>query len=303
MMATGVTPVSRSFAELGLLTTAAPVPLAVTEADLCASDDAEVEASIAPGFLWGGAITELDAPPKAGKTTFEMRMFPDIIDGGHFLGHVCQRGPVVLILEEGKTTLRDALTRAGLHQPVDLRVIYGMAVRRLPRPAFMAEAVALAERVGTWALAVDTIAACADIPPKMENGAGEALAAMAPLREAADSGLGALMLRHDRRAGGAAGESGYRSSAISGVADTVYTLRLYPNNIPTCRRLTAVSRFDDVATEMDIDLVEDGYACLGSPAVSATVRVTKAIIALRCLDASTRREDIWPWLPCQTKIA
>ena len=33
------------------------------------------------------------------------------------------------------------------------------------------------------------------------------------------------------------------------------------------------------------------------------VRGATAIIARRCLDASTRREEIWKWLPHQTNVA
>lgn len=123
-----------SFAELDLAEST-PARLAVTAAELCATDEGEVEAAIVPCFVWGGAITEIDAPPKAGKTTFELALIAAIIGGDHFLGHPCRQGPVVLISEESRTTLRDALTRAGLHKCVDLHVIYGMAVRRLPWPA------------------------------------------------------------------------------------------------------------------------------------------------------------------------
>lgn len=45
-----------------------------------------------------------------------------------------------------------------------------------------------------------------------ENNAGDALAAMLPLQEAAGNGIAVIVLRHDRKSGGLVGESARESS-------------------------------------------------------------------------------------------
>jgi hypothetical protein len=80
-----------------------------------------------------------------------------------------------------------------------------------------------------------------------ENSAGEALAAMAPLQEAASQHhLAVVIARHERKSGGDVGNSGRGSSAFAGAVDIVLSLRRPEGNTrPTLRVIHALSRFDE----------------------------------------------------------
>jgi hypothetical protein len=253
--------------------------LAVTAAALCADETQEAE-SIVPGVLPAGSITEVAGPVKGGKTTLEMAAAKAIVSGGEFLGGRCRQGPVVLISEESRPTLRAALRRAGLADCADLHVIYGMATRRRPWPETAAAAVSLAEQMGAVALFVDTLTTLAGLGAEEENDAGAAMAAILPLRVAADLGLGVWISRHDRKGGGPLGESGRGSSAFAGAVDSLFTLRRVEGALsPNVRRLQGVSRFDDCLTELDIEWTEDGYVSRGDPATHAAQSQESALVS------------------------
>ncbi len=261
---------------------ARPSPdLAVTAEDFCVVAADELVETILPALgLVAGAITDIDGAPKVGKTTLVLAAVRAITTGGQFLGDPCQPGAVVLLSEEGPATLREGLTRAGLHHSHDLYVVAGMAARRCPWPELMTQAVAFAQRVSATVLMVDTLHGLAGLDADAENDSGAALAAMAPLRSAADAGLAVLMLRHQRKSGGAVGESGRGSSAFAGAVDTIVAMSR-PAGVtnPNVRRLTAVSRFEGVPPEQDITWRGGEFVALGVPAQHEAREVEVAILA------------------------
>jgi hypothetical protein len=266
---------------------------AVTAAELC-EDDGEEVASIVPGFLVAGSITEIDAAVKAGKTTLELAAAKAITTGGEFLGRQCPQGPVVLLSEESRPTLREALRRAKLTDSVDLYVVCGIATRRRPWPELVAGAIALAEQKGAVAIMVDTLSTLAGLGAEEENDAGAAMAAILPLRVAADGGLGVWISRHDRKSGGPLGESGRGSSAFAGAVDSIFTLRRAEDAMsPNVRRLQGVSRFDDCVGELDIEWTDDGYVSRGDPTAHAAQSQDAALLAalpVGIADAATARK-------------
>lgn len=272
---------------------AAPDLGAVTAAELC-EDDGEEVASVVPGFLVAGSITEIDAAVKTGKTTLELAAAKAITTGGEFLGRPCPQGAVILLSEESRPTLREAIRRAKLTDSVNLYVVCGMAARRQSWPELVAGTIALAEQKGAVCIMVDTLATLAGLGAEEENDAGAASAAIRPLRMAADGGLGVWISRHDRKSGGALGESGRGSSAFAGAVDTIFTLRRSDDGMsPNVRRLQGVSRFDDCPAELDIEWTEDGYVSRGDPAVHVSESQDAALVSVLPVgiaDAATARK-------------
>lgn len=250
-------------------------------AELVASAPEE-PAWIARGFVALGAVTELSASIKAGKTTWIMALIAASLDRHTFLGQRTQSAFWLYVSEEGPVTLVEALRRAGLAQvgPDDLLVVLRREVRGLGWPELVAAGVAEAERRAGGrpvVVVIDTLASVAGLAAEAEKDAGAAQAAMGPLtRAATEHGFGVVVGRHDRKAGGEVGESGRGSSAFGGEADILLQLRRVRRDddeseeeaaASNVRLLAARSRFTATPGQdetLRIRLDAGGYTVLGT---------------------------------------
>lgn len=216
---------------------------------------------LAPPWVAASAITELTGKAKAsGKTTLTMHMIAACLDGGEFLGQQTARTPVVYLTEERPATLREALARAGLLERDDLFLMFWHDTVGVAWPDVVAVAVAKCQREGARLLIVDTLSQFASLQGDDESAAGAALDALRPLQAAAAQGLGIWESRHERKSGGAVGESGRGSSAFAGAADVVLKLsRAEGAARPTIRKIEALSRFSDTPETLVIELVNDSF--------------------------------------------
>lgn len=282
-----------TFAELD----AAEACIAVPAVDFCAAaDDVGAEAVVA-GVVVPGSITFLEGPPKDGKTTLMLGLVAAVLRGEGFLGLPTRCSPVVLVSEESRATLREALARAGLDQESRLHIIAGAAARRLPWPELVAAAVSECARVGSPLMVVDTLPGLALLGAEAENDAGAAAAAVGPLRDAADGGLAVLGTRHARKAGGAVGEAGRGSSAFAGAADTLMLLRRIEGGPPEARRITTVSRFEGLPPELDCELVEGRWRTLGTPGQHAFTGQRLAVLEALADGAELTAEKVASAVP------
>ncbi len=129
-------------------------------------------------------------------------------------------------------------------------------------------------------LVIDTLGVFVGLEGDAENSAGDALVAMRPLQKAAGAGLGVVVSRHERKSGGALGDSGRGSSAYAGVMDTLLALRRPERNSrANLRVIHGISRFDGVPDELAMELTPDGYVARGSPADMAAQEAAEAILA------------------------
>src|SRR5438132_2476104 len=81
--------------------------------------DAEVE-WLAERFLALGAITDLVAYIKTGKTTLVSQLMASVLHGEKFLGLTVKQAPVVLLSEERVATLLMAMDEARIEDTDDL---------------------------------------------------------------------------------------------------------------------------------------------------------------------------------------
>lgn len=207
---------------------------------------------IAEPFVARGALTFIEGRPKAGKSTFALALCRAVLRGEEFLGRPTVRSSIVLLSEVGVFGLRLSLERAGIG-PEDAIDVVTLADRNGANwSKVAAEAAGLAREKGAL-LVVDTLAPWAGVSD--ENDAGQAMLASRPLLEARDSGLGVFALRHERKTEGAPGEAGRGSSAYTGSADSIVSIRKAPDGPLTRRDLHFVSRlplpFDSIAVDFD----------------------------------------------------
>ena len=236
---------------------------------------------VVDGYAARGAITEVDGRIKAaGKTTWVSHMAAAVLDGRTFMEQGTSRTAVVWLTEQTATTFRKVLERAGLTESDDLHVLHWHDVAGLRWPDVAKAAADKAEEVGAGLLVVDTLAQFAGIKGDGENAAGEALAAMRPLQEAAARGLAVLFCRHERKGGGEVGESGRGSSAFGGAVDVILSLRRVEGNVrPTVRVIESLSRFDETPDKLVVELSDrGGYHALGDSAAFAETEATSAIV-------------------------
>ncbi len=219
---------------------------------------------IVEGLLAVGAVTDLSAKVKVGKTTFVAAAIAAVLQGRPFIGQATRRVPVLYLSEERTPSFRQLLERVGLSEEQDLHVLLRQDARGQRWPDTVADAVRLAGECAAGLLVVDTLPDWAEFGGDAENSAGAALAAIRPLHAAAAAGLAVLFLRHDRKSGGELGDSGRGSSAIAGAADILFSLRYATTNgHPNRRLLTGQGRFDAVVRHRLLELRDGHYESLG----------------------------------------
>ncbi len=241
------------------------------------------------GYLAHGTIVELVGPPKAGKTTLILDLLRALVNGHPFLERATTRGPVVLLTEQGPTSLRAVLVRTDLADREDIHVLLHRDVRGHEWRDVVATAAQRCSDVGARVLVVDTLPAFAGLGGESENNAGDALAAMEPLLTAAANGLAVLVNRHRRKGpqgGTVAGDiadEGRGSGAFSGAVDVILSLRRGATGArSTVRELIAASRFDDTPEKLTVELDEGRYVVVAEDASLLSSEVRESV--MRALD-------------------
>jgi hypothetical protein len=219
------------------------------------ADAAERVDWIVRGLVARGAVTELTGQVKrAGKTTLIAYIVACILDGLPCLGDPAQRSPVVFLTEQPDASFREVLRRSALLDREDLRILSYWDVKGQRWPTIADLATREAERIGAALVVVDTLPQFAGIKGDGENNSGDALTAMEPLQVMAHRGLAVLSTRHARKSGGEVGEDGRGSSAFTGGADIVLSLkRPEGKHRPTIRVLEGLSRFEETPAKVVVD--------------------------------------------------
>jgi hypothetical protein len=164
------------------------------------------------GFITPGSLTLLSGWPKVGKTSLIFGLLAALERGEAFLGLPTRSVGVLLLTEERKGTLDGKVRRWNLNG--DFRHLRRQQAKDESWPEIVRQAVFYSCEHDLQLLTVDTLAEWAQI--QNENDAGEVLAAMRPLQEAAASaGLAVLVGSHGRKAPGRHGEAVRGSNAMT----------------------------------------------------------------------------------------
>jgi hypothetical protein len=223
---------------------------------------------IAPGLIAPGAVTEVIASVKKGKTTLILDFVRGCVNGGEWIGRKVVKTPVVYLTEQTPQTFRAQARRAGLGDSPDVHVLFFHKARGLTWEQIVKTAVDKAQQVGARVLIVDTFSKFAGFRGDGESSSGEGGAKMEPLMVAAANGLAVVSLRHARKSGGDVSDAGRGSGAITGSADIIIVLQRPEGNHPAnMRELKAVSRFPDETPEcLVIAFENDTFKLLGDAA-------------------------------------
>ena len=236
---------------------------------------------IAKGLVAKGAITELGAKVKTGKTTLILAMVQAIVDGSTFLNFPTLKTPVLYLTEQPPVSFRQAMERANLLTKDNFLILTYIDTRGITWPDVASAAVKECKRVGGSLIVVDTLSQFAGLTGDRENNSGDALEAMAPLQLAAAEGIGVVVIRHERKSGGDVGDSGRGSSAFAGVVDIVLSLRKQEGNSPKTRRLLqSLSRFSETPTDLLVELRDGAFVSLGDPGETAFKDAKGSICAI-----------------------
>lgn len=149
-----------------------------------------------------GALTELLAKPKIGKTTWLLALSRAAVDGRRFIWDETAKTKVLFLTEQPWASFAAALRRVGLDTSEDFFVLSWSDSRDVAWPRIVEGAVNFCVTYEVALLIVDTLPQFAQMSGDAENSAGAALEAMAPLQEAASHGIGVAYSRHDRKSGG-----------------------------------------------------------------------------------------------------
>jgi hypothetical protein len=230
-----------------------------------ASESPEGVEWIARPWVAKGAITEVDGQVKsAGKTTWMTHMCRAVLDGTDFMGQPTRKTPIVYLTEQPEASFRGTLELAGLLERRDFSVLFWNRTSGKPWAEIARQSVAQCKAIGAELLVVDTIAQFAGLVGDRENHSGDALLSMQPLMKGTSEDLGIVVVRHERKKGGQVGSSGRGSSAFSGAADIVLSIRRPEGESrPTVREIYAISRFEETPDTSVIELTETGYVVLG----------------------------------------
>jgi hypothetical protein len=218
-----------------------------------------------------GAITELTAKIKAGKTTFVGAMLRSLFACEPIIGLKTQRAPILYLSEEGPNTFRSMLWRSGLLEESDLHVLLRGNAPKMAWADLVKDVVTpRAIEIGAQGVIVDTLSRWAGVKGDQENHAGAAAEAMEPLEGLRHAGMAVMTIHHDKKGdAGQMADASRGSSAWGGAGDVlVWFQNPSVNGHPNRRHIETLGRFNDPRMWV-MDLFDGEYTLVseGDPAV------------------------------------
>ena len=160
---------------------------------------------------------------------------------------------------------RQGFERAGALELANLHVLFRHEARGMEWAETVDHIDAHVRRLGAVLVVIDTLSKWAGLRGEEEQAAGFAMEAVGQLQYlAASSKAAVIVVRHERKSGGATGEAGRGSSAFAGDFDTITSIRKVTGE-KTQRRLGAEGRHDATPDDVVIDLTDGEYRSLGDP--------------------------------------
>jgi hypothetical protein len=215
-------------------------------------------------FLWEGCVarghlTLLSALMKAGKSTLLGHLLRALQAGVPFLGLPTRSCSTLIVSEESPAIWYRRREALGLTDRLSL-ICRPMVAK--PSRAEWAEFVTHIGKLATERncdlVAFDTISAFA--PWRNENDAAEVMETMTPLNRLTRAGPAVLLFHHIGKTDGTQGRAARGSTALAGAVDVLLEVRRYRKGDPQDRRrvLTGLGRFDEVPSEVVVELAADG---------------------------------------------
>jgi hypothetical protein len=226
---------------------------------------------VVTGLVARGALTHVDAKPKHGKTTLLLALTEAVLAGEPFMGLATTCTGVLYATEQNYSSFRPALERASLKSGSDLHILSLQDTLHLSWESVLTLiADHCAKRTNIGVLIVDTLGAWANLPAAGENDSATMMQVMRPLLALLSRRLAIINSLHSRKSLGEVGDSARGSSALSGCADILLSLRRLPGNqSKTLRQLEVASRFDESPGGLAVDLENGVYVARGTSSAVA----------------------------------
>jgi hypothetical protein len=256
----------------------------VTAAVLMAEEPEPVE-WVWDRYLPKGALTLLVAYMKVGKSTLAYPLALAIAQGRPFLGFATMQTPVLMLaVEEHPRDVRARLERFGLLPDDPVHVHRG---RLTPRDLLAVERYIRTHRIGLVLL--DTLSRYWEI--KDENDNAQVIQRISPFIDLAhETNTTIVLIHHESKAGGVGGRGIRGGSALLGAVDQALILEKSSGPADSTRRtIRAIGRYDDTPREMVIELTDEGYRRLGTPAETSAQE--QAAMLLRLMDDQPRSPE------------
>jgi hypothetical protein len=243
---------------------------------------------IVEGYVARGSLTLWSGWPKVGKSTLLFALIAALQEGTPFLGIPTQTSGVLLLTEERTGTLASKVERWSLNG--DVHHLRRQQALGEPWAEIVRAAAVYCHQNGLGVLVVDTFAEWARIVS--ENEAGEVLAAIGVLQEAAGTDLAVQVVSHQRKSPGRFGEAVRGSNALTGAVDIIVEIERAPSfRDPNLRVLQAVSRYEETPKDLVIALTEARYEVLGDSEDAQTGEDRRRVLeAIREAGSATTRE-------------
>jgi len=219
------------------------------------------------GYLVPGGLTLIAGKPKVGKSTVLFGLIEALTSGRPFLGRATQRAGVLLLSEEREGTLAEKQRKFGLDPDGEqVHLLMRHEARDHEWPEIVARASDYCRENGLGVLVVDTWDKWSGLGGDSENSAGAVIEALAPLLDAAASGLAVVIVTHHRKGGGKHGEAVRGSNALAGAVDVVIDTERLGDADEQARVLRAESRYSRTPAELVARLEDEGWTACGTTA-------------------------------------
>ena len=233
------------------------------------------------GFLARGAVTEIVAKMKTGKTDFILAALAAILAGESFLGHVTRRVNILYLSEERPPTMADALRRRGTEHYSGLHILLRSDTLGMDWPQIVELIRAYVREHNIGLVIVDTLSDWADLGLEEENDSAAALESLRPLHQLAADNVAVWVARHAKKGYSAnVADQGRGSGAFTGAVDIVLGLqRMAGSGNKNQRKIEPVGRFNDTPAEpFVIERCGYSYSVIGTPSQVGRERDRQALL-------------------------
>ena len=234
---------------------------------------------ISKGLIAKGHLTLFSALFKVGKSTFLSHLLRCLQFGVPFIGRETRESRTLFVSEESAATWRTRRDGIGLDDHLHI-----MCRPMFAKPSF-AEWREFIDYLAELAIGyfdmivIDTLGTFA--PWENENDAAQVTATLNPLFKLTEAGIAVVPVHHIGKVDGSEGRAARGSTAIGAAMDVLLELRRFkPDELDDRRRvLSGLGRFDEIPSEVVIELAEDGsgYTASGDKKAVAAREIHGAI--------------------------
>jgi Fe2+ or Zn2+ uptake regulation protein len=240
--------------------------LFLTASEDCREEDEETE-YLVDNLVPKDSMILFTGPPKAGKTTYLLRLTKSLAEGTSFLGREVEQTDVLYLTEQRLSSFKsEYVFECDLEDSQHLHYASEGVTIDVDLEELMKRAVVAAHKTGAELLVMDTFLSFSGLEDEEENSSGAVKTALQKVRSYCSKiGLTVIIAHHDRKGGGSIIEASRGSSVFSAEPDLIFSLQ-NDRGQDNARQLESKGRFSEVPEKQRIALQNGRYRTLGSSA-------------------------------------